>query len=83
MGGDELTDLLNDLNPLVDALLLLTRDLAPLVDESPDKGRIAIGVLEITADYAQRLERRLTIAGERRRGLFCCPPPAADEEEDR
>jgi hypothetical protein len=59
---------------IVDAILLLTRDVSPLVDESPDKGRIAIGVLEIAADYAQRLEQRLTIASERMRGLSLCPP---------
>jgi hypothetical protein len=72
MACDDMIDFLNDLNPMVDAILLLTRDLAPLVDESPEKGRLAIGVLEITADYAQRLEHRLSVEGERRR-LPICP----------
>jgi hypothetical protein len=49
---------LNEIQPITDKLRLLT-ELAPLVDESPDKGRLAIGLLEMAQDYLTLLDQAL------------------------
>jgi hypothetical protein len=58
--------LLNTLDPIVSKLKLLG-DLSPLVDDSPivDKGRVAIGLLEIVADYVEQLDGALTMFANR------------------
>jgi hypothetical protein len=54
---ETIVHVLNTPDPLVSKLKLLG-DLSPLVDEAPepDRGRVAIGLLEIVADYTQQLE---------------------------
>jgi hypothetical protein len=54
--------LLNEVDPLVARLVLLGQ-LSPLVDEAPmeDKARVAIGLLEISLESAERLEAVLTL----------------------
>jgi len=62
----QVIELLNTIDPLVSKLKLLG-DLSPLVDDSPveEKGRVAIGLLEIVSDYVERLEGALTLFANR------------------
>jgi hypothetical protein len=59
---EKIITLLNAIDPLVSKLSLLG-ELSPLVDEAPleDKGRVAIGLLEIVADYVKQLEGVLAL----------------------
>ena len=59
---EQVMTLLNTLDPLVSKLQLLG-NLSPLVDDSSieDKGRVAIGLLEIVADYVEQLDSALTM----------------------
>ena len=74
----QVIELLNTLDPLVSKLKLLG-DLSPLVDDSSleDKGRVAIGLLEIAADYIEQLDRALTMFANR------LPRPRAVEQVQR
>jgi hypothetical protein len=59
-------ELLNTVDPLV-AKLKLLGDLSPLVDEASidDKGRVAIGLLELVSDYVAQLEGALALFSNR------------------
>jgi hypothetical protein len=61
-----IVDFLNRVDPLISKLKLLG-DLSPLVDDSPleDKGRVAIGLLEIVADYVEELEGAIAMFANR------------------
>jgi hypothetical protein len=73
---ESVVTLLNRVDPLVSKLKLLS-DLSPLVDDAPleDKGRVAIGLLEIVADYVEQLEAVLILFSNR------LPRPHAVEED--
>jgi hypothetical protein len=64
--AEQVITLLNTLDPLVSKLKLLG-DLSPLVDDASieDKGRVAIGLLEIVADYVEQLDGALTMFANR------------------
>jgi hypothetical protein len=63
---EQVIELLNRIDPIVSKLKLLG-DLSPLVDDSSieDKGRVAIGLLEIVADYVEQLDGALTMFSNR------------------
>jgi hypothetical protein len=48
-------EVLNEMDPVVTNLALMA-ELSPLVNESPERGRLAIELLEIMADYISQLE---------------------------
>jgi hypothetical protein len=66
MPVEKIIALLNTIDPLISKLKLLG-DLSPLVDEASmeDKGRVAIGLLEIVADYVEHLEGALALFANR------------------
>jgi hypothetical protein len=68
---DSVMTLLNTIDPIITKIKLIG-DLSPLVDDAPldDKGRVAIGLLEIVADYVTELEEALTLFTNR---LPCRP----------
>jgi hypothetical protein len=70
MPVEKIIALLNTIDPLISKLKLLG-GLSPLVEEASmeDKGRVAIGLLEIVADYVEHLEGALALFANR---LPCC-----------
>jgi hypothetical protein len=48
-------EVLNEMDPVVTNLALMA-ELSPLVNESPERDRLAIELLEIMADYISQLE---------------------------
>lgn len=66
MDEDCVVDFLNRVDPLI-AKLKLLGDLSPLVDDSPleDKGRVAVGLLEIVADYVEELQGAIAMFANR------------------
>lgn len=61
---DVVINALNEIMPIMDKLRLLT-ELAPLIDESPDKGRLGVGLLEIAHDYLVQLDQALDALARR------------------
>jgi hypothetical protein len=62
----KIVEFLNTIDPMIGKLKLLG-DLSPLVDEAPadDKGRVAIGLLELVSDYVEQLEAAVRMFANR------------------
>jgi hypothetical protein len=63
---EQVVECLNIVDPLVSKPKLIG-DLSPLVDELPieDKGRVAVGLLEIVAEFVEQLEGALALFANR------------------
>jgi hypothetical protein len=63
---DTVISLLNTIDPIISKIKLIG-DLSPLVDDAPieDRGRVAIGLLEIVSDYVAQLEGALALFANR------------------